>query len=80
MKAILILDVNDDTDLSSEADVIIDNGDFHLETKVFLKPMPEELDATEIAIQCGKYEVSDKLVYQVEGYNWCIKQILWEEE
>ena len=44
-----------------------------------LKPMPEKLDATLIALQCGRDTVSSELVYQVEGYNRCIDELLGGE-
>lgn len=41
-----------------------------------LKPMPEKLDAIEISIQLGEHEVDSRLIYQVDGYNKCIDEIL----
>lgn len=70
-KAILILDVNDDIDLSSEADVIIDNGDFHLETQAFLKPMPKKKNPLDDG---GMF-----LGKGIQGYNDCIDEILGEK-
>lgn len=76
MKAVLIVDVNDDTYLEPEADVIIDNGDFHLETKAFLKPMPSRMEVDYDTI--SSCEVTEKVV--AIGWNACVDAIVGEEE
>ena len=83
MKAILIVDIPDDYNIAEIRVNIQANcyGEEILDWRnQTLIPMPKKLDATEISMQCGKYEVSDKLVYQVEGYNRCIERILGEAE
>ena len=83
MKAIIIVDVNDDSNLESEADVIIDNGDFHLETKAFLKPMPQKKKFRDEFMKVNRklemlggawnegvfYEVEESLSKQIKAKN-----------
>lgn len=73
MKAIIVVDLNDDTYLEPEADVIIDNGDFHLETKAFLKPLPKKL-----LNWYADWQLNSKAF--VIGYNACLEEIIGEEE
>lgn len=78
MKAILIVDLNNDTDLSSEADVIIENGDFRLETKAYLKPLPEHKDLyeEEPTMMFIKGSAVDSFAC---GWNACLDEILGNE-
>ena len=86
MKAILVFDVDEFTYeaindyFTGVIDLHLGNDKFIDFEDVILQPMPQKLNATEIAIEIEKFKVDDKLMYQVEGWNRCIDEILGDTE
>lgn len=89
MKAIMIVDIPDNCNKEllskTPASITFNHGTYKtlLYVEGYLKPMPQKKDAFE---ECMKLDmmttgkISEAIVWQVQGYNTCIDEILGDTE
>ena len=93
MKAMLIVDIPDDVNVDINNLIVKDitfkdtSSDLGItytihKPKISIKPMPQKKEAFEECMKFGMMtdKISEAIVWQVQGYNYCIDEILGGEE